>query len=98
MTLGQGLLQACKYVFELYHGLNLEETTQNQHIEGFCIVHFGRRIHSIYLIDVDIGDIVGGRDYVTGMVMAKPVENKIYTEENGEISKDYTLEGDDGGE
>lgn len=49
-------------------------------------------------IDVDIGDIVGGRDYVTGMVMAKPVENKIYTEENGEISKDYTLEGDDGGE
>ena len=49
-------------------------------------------------IDVDIGDIVGGRDYVTGMYMAKPVENKIYTEEDGVISKDYELEGDDGAE
>ncbi len=49
-------------------------------------------------IDVDIGDIVGGRDYVTGMYMSKPVENKIYTEEEGVISKDYELEGDDGAE
>lgn len=49
-------------------------------------------------IDVDIGDIVGGRDYVTGMYMSKPVENKIYTEEDGVISKDYELEGDDGAE
>lgn len=47
-------------------------------------------------IDVDIGDIVGGRDYVTGMYMAKPVENKIYTEEDGVVSKDYELEGSDG--
>lgn len=49
-------------------------------------------------IDVDIGDIVGGRDYVTSMYMSKPVENKIYTEEDGVISKDYELEGDDGAE
>ena len=47
-------------------------------------------------IDVDIGDIVGGSDYVTGMYMAKPVENKIYTEEDGVVSKDYELEGSDG--
>lgn len=46
-------------------------------------------------IEVEIGDIVGGRDYITGISMAKPVENKIYTEENGNISKDYTLEGDE---
>lgn len=25
-------------------------------------------------MDVEIGDIVGGRDYLTGMYMAKPVE------------------------
>ena len=29
-------------------------------------------------IDVNIGDIVGGRDYLTGLYMAKPVENIIY--------------------
>lgn len=46
-------------------------------------------------IDVDIGDIVGGRDYLTGMYMAKPVENIIY-ELTGDVeSKTYKLEGED---
>ena len=46
-------------------------------------------------IDVDIGDIVGGRDYLTGMYMAKPVENIIY-ELTGDVeSKNYKLEGED---
>lgn len=45
-------------------------------------------------IDVNIGDIVGGRDYLTGMYMAKPVENIIY-ELTGDIeSKTYKLEGE----
>lgn len=46
-------------------------------------------------IDVNIGDIVGGRDYLTGMYMAKPVENIIY-ELTGDVeSKNYKLEGED---
>ena len=46
-------------------------------------------------IGVDIGDIVGGRDYLTGMYMAKPVENIIY-ELTGDVeSKNYKLEGED---
>lgn len=46
-------------------------------------------------IDVNIGDIVGGRDYLTGMYMAKPVENIIY-ELTGDVeSKTYKLEGED---
>lgn len=45
-------------------------------------------------IDVNIGDIVGGRDYLTGMYMAKPVENIVY-ELTGDIeSKTYKLEGE----
>ena len=35
-------------------------------------------------IKVEIGDIVGGRDYLTGMYMSKPVENIIYEITNGE--------------
>ena len=46
-------------------------------------------------IDVDIGDIVGGRDYLTGLYMAKPVENIIYELINGVESKTYKLEGED---
>ena len=45
-------------------------------------------------IDVGIGDLVGGRDYLTGMYMAKPVENIVY-ELTGDIeSKTYKLEGE----
>lgn len=44
-------------------------------------------------IDVAIGDIVGGRDYITGMYMTKPVENIIVKIKNGIISKEYKLEG-----
>lgn len=42
-------------------------------------------------IDVGIGDIVGGRDYITGMVMKRPVTNKIYISENGSTQIDYYI-------
>lgn len=45
-------------------------------------------------LDVCIDDIVGGRDYLTGMYMAKPVENITYELINDEESKTYKLEGD----
>ena len=49
-------------------------------------------------IDVGIGDIIGGRDYLTGMYGAKPVENITCSITAGVISKEYELEGenDDG--
>lgn len=46
-------------------------------------------------IQVNIGDIIGGRDYITGMYMEKPVTNKIYTEENGIAKIEYEIEGDE---
>lgn len=45
-------------------------------------------------VDVNIGDIVGGRDYLTGMYMAKPVENIVYEIINDVESKTYKLEGE----
>lgn len=44
---------------------------------------------------MEIGDIVGGRDYLTGMYMAKPVENIIYEIINDTELKTYKLEGED---
>lgn len=46
-------------------------------------------------INVEIGDIVGGRDYLTGMYAAKPIVKKIYRVDNGTETLEYELEGDD---
>ena len=46
-------------------------------------------------IHVEIGDIVGGRDYLTGMYMSKPVENIIYEIIDDVESITYKLEGED---
>ena len=45
-------------------------------------------------LDVGIGDIVGGRDYLTGLYAAKPVKNITYSVTNDEVSKVYQLEGE----
>ncbi len=44
-------------------------------------------------IDVAIGDIIGGRDYRTGMNMKKPLENIVVKIIEGTVSKEYKLEG-----
>lgn len=46
-------------------------------------------------LDIGIGDIVGGRDYLTGLHMAKPVENIVYELTNNVESRIYKLEGED---
>lgn len=45
--------------------------------------------------EVGIGDIVGGRDYLTGLYAAKPIENIVYSLENGVESREYKLEGEE---
>lgn len=46
-------------------------------------------------INVDIGDLVGGRDYLTGLYAKKPIKSKIYKVKDGETSIEYGVEGDD---
>lgn len=45
-------------------------------------------------INVSIGDVIGGRDYLTGMYALKPIENIVYSVVNGVESKEYELEGE----
>ena len=42
-------------------------------------------------IEVGIGDIVGGRDYLTGMYMSKPIENIIYEITNGGLQTNIRM-------
>ena len=44
-------------------------------------------------IDVAIGDIIGGRDYNTGISVVRPLGNIIVQIKNCTVSKDYKLEG-----
>lgn len=46
-------------------------------------------------VDVEIGDIVGGRDRITGMSLQKPIVNKILRMNNGISSVEYKLKGEE---
>lgn len=46
-------------------------------------------------VDVDIGDIVGGRDRVTGMTLQKPIIGKILRIQDGIVSMEYKLKGEE---
>ena len=57
-------------------------------------VTFSMKIEKLDL-DVGIGDIVGGRDYITGITMAKPIVGKIWTvKRNGTEKIEYKIEGE----
>lgn len=45
--------------------------------------------------DLEIGDIVSGRDYTTGILVQKPVVRKILTIGDGQMRVEYKLKGDD---
>lgn len=45
--------------------------------------------------DVEIGDIVGGKDYLTEMSVSEPIYNIVYEITNGVETKTYELEGDE---
>ncbi len=44
--------------------------------------------------NVDLGDIVGGKDYLTGISMKKPIGRKIWTVSSGQEKIIYKLEGE----
>lgn len=45
--------------------------------------------------DIDIGDIVGGRDRLTGMSIQQPVVNKILRTQDGKTDIEYKLKGEE---
>lgn len=72
----------------------LEEKAREKLQELMNSTSFSMDVESLDM-DVEIGDIIGGRDYVTGMYAAKPIAKKIYKVEGGKTSLEYEIEGDD---
>ena len=50
---------------------------------------------SVEDLELDIGDIIGGRDRETGLYLAKPVVNKVLKIKNGRETVAYKVKGDD---
>ena len=46
-------------------------------------------------VDLEIGDIVGGYEEITGTRLQKPVTRKIIKMKQGKITIDYEVKGDD---
>lgn len=46
-------------------------------------------------IDLELGDIVGGREYITGTEVKNPVAVKIFNQKEGQVSIQYKLKGAD---
>lgn len=44
--------------------------------------------------NIDLGDIVGGKDYLTGISMKKPISRKIWSISAGKEKVEYKLEGE----
>lgn len=44
---------------------------------------------------VQLGDVISGKDYITGIMVQKPIVGKIVTIKNGDVSIRYKIEGDD---
>lgn len=52
---------------------------------------FGMKVSDV---DLSIGDIVSGRDFVTGILVQKPVVQKILKIQKGKIKVEYILKGE----
>lgn len=72
----------------------LEEKGREKLLELMNSTSFSMDVETLNM-DVAIGDIIGGRDYLTGLYAKKPITKKIYRVEGGKTSLEYGIEGDD---
>ncbi|HIX48808.1 MAG TPA: siphovirus ReqiPepy6 Gp37-like family protein [Candidatus Mediterraneibacter caccavium] len=72
----------------------LEEKGREKLLELMNSTSFEMDVESLGM-DVEVGDIIGGRDYLTGMYAKKPIVKKIYRVEDGKASLKYGIKGDD---
>ena len=71
----------------------LEESTRDKLKELRTEESLEMQIERLKEINVNVGDIVGGRDYKTGRSMSAKVSNIIAKVMNGELTKEYKVGG-----
>lgn len=81
------------YDFPGADAATLEEYARDAFPDLMSYLKFGMDIESLNL-DVGIGDIVGGRDYITGILMQKPITGKVWTYKQQIENIEYSIEGE----
>lgn len=81
-------------VYENTSSENLIEDGTKKFLELTSKQQFSMDVETLN-VDIGIGDIIGGRDYITGMRLEKPIVNKIFKIEDGERKLEYKIEGDE---
>lgn len=97
-----GVISSKQSFFGIDEVCEIYENTSSENLKEDALKEFSNRIAKSTFkmdiaslgLDVDIGDIVGGRDYITGISAKKPLFEKIITTENGLTSVQYNLEGE----
>ena len=82
----------------LYSYTSIEDTEQlkKEGIEKLReLMNYKEMIPYLSNADIDLGDIVGGRDRITGMHMKQPVVNKILRTQDGKTEIEYKLKGEE---
>lgn len=72
----------------------LEEKGREKLLELMNSTSFEMDVESLGM-NVEVGDVIGGRDYLTGLYAKKPIAKKIYRVEDGKTSLEYGIKGDD---
>lgn len=97
---GNGRVGRNQYYFGLEEIEAFWENTSTDQLEKDSIKHFNEIKNTTKLsMDIDsvpetarIGDLVGGRDYITGQSMKAPIGNIVLQINGDTITKNYTLE------
>lgn len=98
-----GKIEKSQYYTGMEEIAETYENANSENLENDSIKHFEELIASTDFsmdveslgIDVEIGDIVGGRDYITGIALKKPLIKKITTVSEGKKTIQYELEGNE---
>lgn len=59
------------------------------------LMNYKKMDMSVDDIELDIGDVIAGRDRESGMYLAKPIINKVLKRKNGKETITYKVKGDD---
>ncbi|RHV91269.1 hypothetical protein DXA96_03635 [Lachnospiraceae bacterium OF09-33XD] len=85
-------------VAEIYENTNAEAEDLEEGGRDYLEKLMGKQVFKMDVaalgMEVDIGDIVGGRDYITGIYIKKPISGKIWKYKDGEESLEYKIEGE----
>lgn len=82
----------------LYSYTSVEDTEQLKK-EGMErlreLMNYTEMVPFVSNADIDLGDVVGGRDRLTGMSIQQPVVNKILRTQDGKTDIEYKLKGEE---